>query len=270
MQKIFDSHFHIIDPKYPLQANQGFIPDYYTVKNYIKELNEMSIEVTGGAIVSGSFQGYHQDYFSEAISQLGNNFVGITQLPFNSTDEEILRLNNLGIKGIRFNLYRGLSASPKKIKRLSERVYKLCKWKTELYVNLRTINEDLEELIFTLPKASIDHLGMHECSIDKLKKIVNADIPIRLTGFGRVDYEREKIRELIATLYRENPNCLMFGSDLPSTRANYRFSYNDIKLIKETVNREAQDRIFFLNGEGWYIDSCVTKTSITCKTLPKI
>ncbi|MFJ7407628.1 MULTISPECIES: amidohydrolase family protein [unclassified Lysinibacillus] len=254
MQKIFDTHFHIIDPKYPLVENQGFVPDFYTVDDYLQELKEMSIELTGGAIVSGSFQGYHQHYFEEAISELGNNFVGITQLPFDTTDEDILKLNDIGIKGIRFNLYRGLSALPKEINELSERVYNLCNWKTELYVNLQTIDKEIEELMFTLPKVSIDHLGMHKCSVDKLKKIVNANIPIRLTGFGRVGYERDEIRELITILFSENPSSLMFGSDLPSTRAKERFSYDDIQLIKETVGREAQDKIFFENGENWYLD----------------
>nr|WP_106779318.1 amidohydrolase family protein [Lysinibacillus timonensis] len=253
MQKIFDSHFHIIDPKFPLEENQGFVPDYYTVSNYLSELNEMSIEVTGGVIVSGSYHGYHQDYFKEAISTLGNQFVGITQLPFDTTDEDILKLNDVGIKGIRFNLYRGLSATPKEIKELSERVFSLCNWKTELYMNLQTLDQELEELIFTLPKVSIDHLGMHKSPIDTLKKIVNADIPIRLTGFGRVEYERDEIRKLITILYNENPNSLIFGSDLPSTRAKYRFSFNDIQLVKETVSSEAQDRIFFKNGESWYL-----------------
>ncbi|WHY73786.1 amidohydrolase family protein [Fictibacillus enclensis] len=254
MQKIFDTHFHIIDPKFPLEENQGFVPEYYTAKDYLKELKEMSIEVIGGAIVSGSFQGYHQAYFAEAISELGNQFVGITQLPFDIVDEDIFKFNNIGIKGIRFNLYRGLSASPREIRELSERVYRLCGWKTELYVNLQTLDKELEELIFTLPKVSIDHLGMHKCPIDRLKRMVNANIPIRLTGFGRVGYERDEIRELIRILYAENSRCLMFGSDLPSTRAKYRFSSNDIDLIKETVSREAQDRIFFQNGEDWYIN----------------
>ncbi len=253
MQKIFDTHFHIIDPKFPLVENQGFVPDYYTVDDYTAEMKELSIEVVGGAVVSGSFQGYHQDYFKDAISELGSQFVGITQLPLDTTDEDILKLNEIGIKGIRFNLYRGLAASPEEIKALSERVYRLCNWKTELYVNLQTIDQEVEELMFTLPKVSIDHLGMHKCSIDKLKKIVAANIPIRVTGFGRVGYEREEISELIPVLYRENPAALMFGSDLPSTRAAYRFSYHDITLIKEAVGTEAQDRIFFQNGESWYL-----------------
>ena len=180
--------------------------------------------------------------------------MGITQLPLDTTDEDILKLNDVGIKGIRFNLYRGLSRSPKEIKELSERVYQLCHWKTELYLNLQTMDKEIEELIFSLPKVSIDHIGMKRCSIDKLKKLVNADIPIRLSGFGRVEYERDEIRKLITILYSENPSSLMFGSDLPSTRAKYRFSYNDIKLIQETVSIEAQDRIFFQNGENWYLN----------------
>jgi len=254
MQKIFDTHFHIIDPKFPLVENQGFVPDYYTVDDYLQELKEMSIELTGGAVVSGSFQGYHQQYFTEAIAELGNRFVGITQLPFDTSDEEILKLNDVGIKGIRFNLYRGLFTLPNDIRELSERVYHLCNWKTELYLNMQTVDQELEQLIFALPKVSIDHLGMHKCSVDKLKKIVHANIPIRVTGFGRVGYNRDEIRELISTLYSENPSSLMFGSDLPSTRAKERFSYDDIQLIKETVGSEAQDRIFFENAEKWYLD----------------
>jgi len=95
---------------------------------------------------------------------------------------------------------------------------------------------------------------MHKCPVDKLKKIVYANIPIRVTGFGRVGYERDEIQELISTLYSENPNSLMFGSDLPSTRAKERFSYDDIQLIQETVGKKAQDRIFFENAEKWYLD----------------
>ena len=30
--KIFDSHFHIIDNKYHLEANNGYLPDYLHMK----------------------------------------------------------------------------------------------------------------------------------------------------------------------------------------------------------------------------------------------
>ena len=35
----------------------------------------------GGAVVSGSFQGFDQSYLLDALDQLGPSFVGVTQLP---------------------------------------------------------------------------------------------------------------------------------------------------------------------------------------------
>ncbi len=35
--KIFDSHFHIIDPKYPLFENNGYLPPKFTIENYLAE-----------------------------------------------------------------------------------------------------------------------------------------------------------------------------------------------------------------------------------------
>ncbi len=32
--KIFDSHFHIINPDYPLIENNGFLPHKFTIEDY--------------------------------------------------------------------------------------------------------------------------------------------------------------------------------------------------------------------------------------------
>jgi len=31
---VFDAHLHIIDPRFPLVANQGFLPDPFAVADY--------------------------------------------------------------------------------------------------------------------------------------------------------------------------------------------------------------------------------------------
>ena len=56
--RIVDAHFHIIDYRYPIQENQGYLPSNYRVENYEKVTEELHI--SGGAIVSGSFQGFDQ------------------------------------------------------------------------------------------------------------------------------------------------------------------------------------------------------------------
>lgn len=253
MQKIFDSHFHIIDPKFELVENNGFVPAYYTVSDYLEELKAVGLEAIGGAVVSGSFQGFDQTYFEEALEQLGDNFVGVTQLPFETTDEELARLHQVGIRGVRFNLYRGFDASLEQIEELSLRCYELFGWKTEFYVNLAATSDALKDLILRLPATSIDHIGMTSVPYEKLREYMKNGVPIRLTGFGRVEYSREELSELIRVLYEMNPDGLIFGTDLPSTRAAYRFSREDIELIQEVLNEEECQKVFWKNGYEWYL-----------------
>lgn len=52
--KVFDTHLHIIDPAHPLQENNGYMPDPFTVADYQERIEGLNIQ--GGAVVSGSFQ----------------------------------------------------------------------------------------------------------------------------------------------------------------------------------------------------------------------
>ena len=98
--KVFDAHLHIIDKRFPLIPNQGYLPNYYSCEDYLRSTE--CLEVVGGAVVSGSFQGYDQSYLEEALLTLGDRFAGVTQLPYDTSDEEILRLNALGGQGSSF------------------------------------------------------------------------------------------------------------------------------------------------------------------------
>ncbi|TCS81046.1 hypothetical protein EDD72_11423 [Tepidibacillus fermentans] len=62
-----------------LVKNQGFLPNNFTIQDYLNRTRNLNI--TGGAIVSGSFQGFDQNYLREALKILGPSFVGVTQLP---------------------------------------------------------------------------------------------------------------------------------------------------------------------------------------------
>lgn len=202
---------------------------------------------------TGSFQGYEQDYFVDALQQLGKEFVGITQLPLDTTDKELQRLNDIGIRGIRFNLYRGLNHTLEEIKAMSLRCYNLYGWKTEFYVDLATLSQELKSLILELPATSIDHLGMTKVAEDILVDFVQQGVPIRLTGFGRIEYSRDEVASLIRSLYDANPRGLIFGTDLPSTRAAYRFSKDDIELIQDVLTEAECERVFWQNGMEWYL-----------------
>ncbi|MFU2014949.1 hypothetical protein ACM6Q7_07735 [Peribacillus butanolivorans] len=109
-----------------------------------------NINLLGGAVVSGSFQGYDQSYLINRLQALGENFVGVTQLPYNTSDDEIIKLNELGVKVIRFNVNRGGSEDISRLDYLARRVYELVNWHTELYIvsiSLTEITTIVEKLL---------------------------------------------------------------------------------------------------------------------------
>ena len=67
--RFFDAHLHIIDPRFPLIENQGFLPEPFDCEAYQKRVDQF--DVKGGAVVSGSFQGFDQSYLVSALEQLG-------------------------------------------------------------------------------------------------------------------------------------------------------------------------------------------------------
>ena len=126
---LFDSHLHIIDGRYPLVPNKGFMPDTYTCSDYLAGMH--SYRLCGGAIVSGSFQVFDQAFLIDALKTLGPTFVGVTQLPHSVSDEEILEWSEYGVRAVRFNLKRGGSEEVHHLFSMASRVNEIAGWHIE-------------------------------------------------------------------------------------------------------------------------------------------
>ncbi|HLR68976.1 MAG TPA: amidohydrolase family protein [Virgibacillus sp.] len=245
--KIFDSHLHIIDGKFPLIPNQGYLPDYFSYQDYIARVK--SLNIVGGAIVSGSFQGYDQSYLIDSIKKLGEYFVGVTQLPFDTADEEIIRLNELGVRGLRFNVNRGGSEDVSRLDYFARRVFELVGWHTELYIDSTKLPE-LAQIIEKLPAVSVDHLGLSKEGFNNLLSLVDKGVKVKATGFGRIDFDPT---EAIKNIYSVNPDALMFGTDLPSTRSKRPFQLNDVDIVLNALDEKQAEKVFYRNAQEWYI-----------------
>lgn len=242
---IFDSHLHIFAPSFPLKSNQGYLPEYFTVENY--KSRTASLNIVGGAVVSASFQGFDQSYLLAALKQLGSAFVGVAQLPEQVTDEEILQLHTAGVRAVRFNLYRGGQDALKRLETMAHRVYELAQWHSELYVDSREL-PDVEARILTLPKVSIDHLGLYQDGFPHLLRLVEHGVYVKATGFGRVDLAPA---EALRTIYTINPNALLFGTDLPSPRAKRPFLISDVAIVTDALGEDTR-RVLFDNALSLY------------------
>ena len=82
---LFDSHLHVIDNRFPLVPNNGYLPPEFTYQQYLTRMS--AYQLCGGVVVSGSFQAFDQRYLIQALKNLGNSFVGVTQLPVSASDE---------------------------------------------------------------------------------------------------------------------------------------------------------------------------------------
>ena len=245
-QPVFDSHFHVVDPRFPLIPNDGYLPDAFDAQAYLNATTGLT--VTGGAVVSGSFQGFDQSYLLAALAELGPGFVGVTQVPPDVDDDELRRLAGHGVRAVRFNLYRGGSASRDDLLTLGRRAWDVAGLHVELYVDTADL-PDLESTIARLPMVSIDHLGMSATAWATLLRMVETGVRVKATGFGRINHDAASaLRDIFAV----DPGALMFGTDLPGTRAPRPFTPDDITLIESTLGANALPRVLHDNAMEFY------------------
>ena len=241
---MFDCHAYILDPRFPLASNAGYTPDPFTVADYERAVDGLG--VTGGAVVASSFQGTDQAFLTTALDELGPSWVGVTALPYEVTDEEIIELDRAGVRALRFNLHRGAT----EIESMTEqaiRAHELVGWHAELYVDavlLRTLGPILAKL----PAISIDHLGLSREALPLLLELVEGGARVKATAFGRVELDP---LDAMRKIHAVNPEALMFGTDLPGSRARRPFEPADLDLVAEAVGGDLQ-KVLFGNARAWY------------------
>lgn len=244
--EVFDSHFHIIDKRFPLVANNGYLPDDFSCAGYLERMRRYHL--AGGAIVSGSFQAFDQSYLLDALHTLGPLFVGVTQLPSTVSDEELLDLEWAGVRALRFNLKRGDSEEVAHLDAMARRVHEVVGWHVELYVDSTEL-AGLYGTLVALPAVSIDHLGLSGAGMNTLLKLAEKGVRVKATGFGRVDFD---VKTALREIYAANPDALMFGSDLPSTRAPRPYRDEDYDLVIEALGDAGAEKVLCSNAVAFY------------------
>lgn len=244
--RLFDSHLHIIDPAFPLVRNQGFLPEPFTVDDYLRWARPLGI--VGGTVVSGSFQGADQAYLRAALDRLGPAFVGVTNLSPTASEEEIRSLDAAGVRAVRFNLRRGGPAAFENLGPVARRVHALVGWHVELYTDARHL-DPIFGLLTALPAVVVDHLGLSKAGLSTLVRLVEHGVYVKASGFGRVDFD---VVEALRALHAARPGALLFGTDLPSTRAPRPFRVADLECVVDALGVNAARRVCFDNAVALY------------------
>jgi predicted TIM-barrel fold metal-dependent hydrolase len=246
MAPVFDTHFHIIDFRFPVSENQGFMPPSFPVEDY--RSRTAGLGIAGGVVVTGSFQNFDTAFMRDALAKFGPTFVGVAQLPADIADAEILELDAIGVRGVRFNMVRGGSADIGDLDRVARRVYDLARWHVELYADAKDLAPAFDT-VSRLPAISIAHLGISTEGLSTLLRLVERGMKVKATGFGRIDMDPVPA---IRAIVKANPESLMFGSDLPSQRARRPFEPADMDLIRANIDPALERQVFYDNAVAFY------------------
>lgn len=244
---VFDAHFHIIDPRFALVPNGGYLPNPFTAADYLERIKPL--DLVGGAIVSGSFQAFDTDYLIDALAELGPGFVGVTNLRLDASDALIRRLDVGGVRAVRVNLYRGGSAILADLQDLAHRVHDLVGWHVEFYLDAADL-PDLEPILTTLPQIVVDHLGMHDDPSGALLRLVERGAVVKASGLGRIEHRDPGA--LARAILAVNPAGLIFGTDIPSTRAKVPYSHDDLDTILGWLDPTHIEAVAHLNARRLY------------------
>jgi len=256
--ELFDAHLHVIDPRFPLVASEGYVPEPFTVADYRARTAGLEgagpgpatvtdhgartsgLAITGGAVVAGSFQGFDQRWLLDALARLGPGFVGVAQLAPDVADAEVLALHAAGVRAVRFNVHRGGSLEAG----LARRVHALAGWHAEVYADGAALAA-LEPALAALPRLSVDHLGLTADALPVLLRLVAGGARVKATGFGRLALD---VAATLRAVAAADPAALLWGSDLPGTRARRPFAPEDLELVRAAGG----DRALGENARAWY------------------
>ncbi|HEV2198435.1 MAG TPA: amidohydrolase family protein [Bryobacteraceae bacterium] len=153
-----DCHMHIYDPdRFPLTPNPKAAPTRAAVPQY--RMLQTRIGTTRVVIVTPRNYGINNNATLDAISQLGDAR-GVAVLHPTVTDAELKKLNDGGIRGIRFSLGdpKTAAVTPDMVEPLAKRVAPLG-WHIQFYIGGEQIVE-LADVLRRLPTQIVfDHLG---------------------------------------------------------------------------------------------------------------
>ena len=266
-----DCHMHIFDPaRFPLVPNPGdkrTPPANAAVPQY--RLLQKRIGTTRVVIVTPRNYATDNRVTADAIAQLGPNARGVAVLHPTVTDAELKKLQDAGIRGIRFSLGDPSAAvvTPDMIEPLAKRVAGLG-WHVQLNVSGEQIVM-LADVLRRLPSQIVfDHLGrpplpggIQHPSHKIIRELIGQQRAwVKLSGAylnsttGPPSYPESTT--IARDFAKAAPERLVWGSDWPHPSEANNNKPNDavlFDLLSEWVpDAAARNRILVRNPESLY------------------
>jgi len=151
-----DCHMHIYDSRFPVAPTATLRPPDAHPSDYRRL--QKRIGTTRNVIVQPSTYGTDNGCTLDALEQMGPTARAVAVVDTTVSDEELKRMDGLGVRGIRFNLVQTGATSIEMLEPLSKRVNNLG-WHVQIHMLGGQIVQ-IEDLLQRLPSPIVfDHLG---------------------------------------------------------------------------------------------------------------
>ncbi|MBX8512563.1 amidohydrolase family protein [Pseudomonas cichorii] len=217
-----DCHMHLYDGRYPAVANAKLLPDDASLEDYRQLLQRLGMSRM--VIVTPSTYGTDNRILLDGLLRSQGNARGIAVVDPSISAEELGRLHDAGVRGIRFNFSTG-NTSLDDLEKLAPRVNELG-WNVQVACGPHLV--ELEPHLARLQaKLVIDHMGHvpHPEGVksdafasltrllDNERTWIKLSAPYIRSLSGAPDYEDSG--KVASALIMRNAERMLWGSDWP-------------------------------------------------------
>jgi D-galactarolactone isomerase len=219
-----DCHMHIYDSRFPVAPTATLRPPDARVDDY--RLLQKRLGTTRNVVVQPSTYGTDNRCTLDAVAQIGPTARAVAVVDTSVSDDELKRLGEQGVRGIRFNLVQAGATTIEMLEPLSKRVNELG-WHVQLHMLGDQIVQ-IERLLLKLPAPLVfDHMGripgptftQHPAYRTIRKLLDGGKTWIKLSGaymnsrIGPPAYV--DVTTLAQIMVRSAPERMLWGTDWP-------------------------------------------------------
>lgn len=224
-----DSHAHVFGPesRYPYNPTRAYTPPDALLADWLAMHDALGID--RGVLTQPSVYGTDNAAILDAIAQNPDRLRGVAAVPADVSDDDLARLNDGGIRGLRLNVVDkgGMpfeSFDP--VKRIADRIAPM-NWHIELLIQVHNY-PDLDTLFDGLSVPLVfGHLGYVPVGEGTgaagfqafLRMLRQGRAWVKLTGPYRITAQQHTpyndIAPFAAALLDANPDRMLWGSDWP-------------------------------------------------------
>jgi len=221
---------HVFGPfdRYPLAAERAYNVAEAPLEAHERVKRQVGLERT--VFVQASGHGIDNRAMLAAVSELGSRGRGIAVVPPNAPEEQLLSMNQAGVRGVRINLVtlasRHSGDPAKVLERYAELIAPLG-WHLQLFLPPQALLELRGAIARVRVPVVIDHMGLPDAALgieqpafQALLELMQRDhVWAKLAGADRITRSTGRLEDAIPfmrALAAVAPERLVWGSDWPN------------------------------------------------------